>query len=613
MAFATVEVASGRTDFMALPMLREAPPRFDALQELGEAIDQLLMPVAHMSGPPLNGRDAHYLICQAPLGSPLSTDLSPWTEGAIINQVLRPIAAVLDSLQQRRLTHRAIRPDNVFLGAPGRAVTLGAAWAAPSAMHQPDVFEPPYSAMCHPAARGAGTIADDVYALGVLLITLALGRMPMAGLDRLAVIRRKLELGSFAALVGDERLPPSIADLARNMLAEDPEHRPPPSLLLDPVSARGRRVAARPPRRAQRPLQIGRLAIWDARSLAHAIASEPELAAQAIRTGEVMQWLRRSLGDATLAVRIEELLRHSAGESRLEERRADAGTMMRAAVLIDPLAPLCWRGTALWPDGIPSALAAGVADDPSLLEKLEEIVSTEMSASWAILRSERLDLAMVRIEARRQRGLLQIRGPGGGLPRLIYTVNPLLPCASPMMRDRWVARLADLLPALEAGLGGTPAEAGEPLDNHIIAFIAARAERRLDTEVNGLNGHLETADRLLAQMRLLAQVQTRYWPQPLPRICAWFAATAAPLVSLWHNRPRREEVAASIASLAAAGFLTPILALIEDPSRRTADLQGARAAAEELRLIDTELASLTEGAAHRADQAARIGQEAAAG
>ena len=91
----------------------------------------------------------------------------------------------------------------------------------------------------------------------MLLLCLALGRAPLAQLDDVAILRRKLELGTYAALAGDERLPPIIGDLVRGMLAEDPEHRPTPTLLRDPASARGRRVAARPPRRAQRPDRAG--------------------------------------------------------------------------------------------------------------------------------------------------------------------------------------------------------------------------------------------------------------------------------------------------------------------------------------------------------------------
>ena len=165
-------------------------------------------------------------------------------------------------------------------------------------MAQPALFEPPYSAMCLPAGRGDGSIADDVYALGVLLLCLALGRAPLAQLDDAAILRRKLELGTYAALAGDERLPPIIGDLVRGMLAEDPEHRPTPTLLLDPASARGRRVAARPPRRAQRPIIMAGSEVWDARSLAYALGDEPEQGLNALRSGAVEQWLRRGLGDA---------------------------------------------------------------------------------------------------------------------------------------------------------------------------------------------------------------------------------------------------------------------------------------------------------------------------
>ena len=57
------------------------------------------------------------------------------------------MAQALDQLQTLGLTHRAIRPDNLFVAAGGKAVVLGPGWGAPPAMHQPALFEPPYSAL----------------------------------------------------------------------------------------------------------------------------------------------------------------------------------------------------------------------------------------------------------------------------------------------------------------------------------------------------------------------------------------------------------------------------------------------------------------------------------
>ena len=123
--------------------------------------------------------------------------LHAWPEAELMANVLRPAAHVLEQLQARGVTHRGIRLDNVFQSHRGEPVVLGSAWAAPPAMAQPALFEPPYSAMCLRAGAGDGSIADDVYALGVLLLCLALGRAPLAQLDEASVVRRKLEQGSF--------------------------------------------------------------------------------------------------------------------------------------------------------------------------------------------------------------------------------------------------------------------------------------------------------------------------------------------------------------------------------------------------------------------------------
>ncbi len=372
-AFVAIERHGSEDGLMAVQARPTAPARADVLGTLiGNSIEGVLTPIAHGLSHGAGGIAAWFVVCRAPPGPPLLGPASaqpaanprPWTEAELLECVLRPAAHTLERLLQRRVTHRAIRPDNLFRPGPGEPVVLGCAWAAPPASMQPALYEPPYSAMCAPAARGEGSIADDVYALGVTLLVLALGRVPLAGVDDAAIIRRKLEVGSFAALAADERLPSIIGDLVRGMLAEDPEHRPPPSLLTDAAAARARRVAARPPRRGQRPLGIGQQTAWNARTLGYALACDPEQAVRHLRSGGVDRWVRRDLGDSALATRLEDALRVRAAGSSAEDQRADAFLALRAIAALDPLAPLCWRGLALWPDGLGAALAAGADRSP---------------------------------------------------------------------------------------------------------------------------------------------------------------------------------------------------------------------------------------------------------
>ena len=132
--------ADGRC--VALAVSRDASPRARPLRVLNELVDNLMVPLGHGVAPLPAGKGVGYfVICTPPPGPPVSAALNPWSEKVLIDLVLRPAARVLEHLHGLNLTHRAIRPNNVFQSAPNQPVTLGAAWAAPPAMHQPTVFE----------------------------------------------------------------------------------------------------------------------------------------------------------------------------------------------------------------------------------------------------------------------------------------------------------------------------------------------------------------------------------------------------------------------------------------------------------------------------------------
>jgi len=617
-AFAVTDRLAGRSGLMAVQSAPGAPPRAMALNALaGWAPDGLLAPLAQGPGTGARGEAAWFVVSPAPPGPSLAAALRPWGESELLELVLRPAAAALAALDTRRITHRAIRIDNIFRAGAGAPVVLGAAWSAPPAQHQPTLFEPPYSAMCLPSGRGEGTIADDVYALGVTLVALALGRLPLEGLDPVAILRRKLALGSFAALVGEERLPSSIGELVRGMLAEDPEHRPPPMLLADPVAARARRVAARPPRRAQRPLELSGERIWDVRTLAHAVATEPDEGERLLRSGTVDRWLRRSLGDPVTAARLDEATRVHGTDGILDSTCTDGLTALCAVAVLDPLAPLCWRGVALWPDGLGPALASATAMGGEagdlLAERLTCLVTSEAAGSWAVMRPDRSDPAALRLTARQWRAMVHLRGWSGGLSRLRYALNPLLACSSPILAGRTVARLQDLLAALEAAAARPELRRGQPVDREIAAFVAARNDQRFEGELVGMADAASSEQAGLMQLRMLASLQRRVDTRAFPGLAGWLAEQSAPTLASWRNRPRREALENALGEIARTGQLTPMVALLDNVAARTADARGFRAASEAVQRIDAELAALAGGAATRAEAARRIGHEAALG
>jgi eukaryotic-like serine/threonine-protein kinase len=336
------------------------------------------------------------------------------------------------------------------------------------------------------------------------------------------------------------------------------------------------------------------------------MASHPAEGLQALRDGTADRWLRRGIGDAGTATRIEERVRGSSADAGVQNPLADASLLMQAVSVLDPLAPLCWRGIAVWPDGLGPALAA-VREGPSeIADRIEEIVDVEAARIWASARPERCDVTMLRVEARQQRATLKMRG--GGRPRLLYALNLLQPCTSPLLDGRCVARMQDLLPALEAAAARLDHAGTPPLDPHLAAFIAVRSEEPAGPELFGPG-----PGAVAAQLRLLTKLQARFHPHPLPGVAAWLAAGAGVLVSTWRNKNRRDDLEERLRVLAGAGQLGPMLAMIDDPGAHARDAQGAAQAAQMLARADAELHRLATGAAERVELARRLGQEIAAG
>ena len=607
-AYAAYGERATDTGLMAVSVARGWPARARVLTALtGAAVPNLITPVAHGAAQLPSGEGGYFIICPAPQGASLQATLRAWNETELLQNLLRPAAAILADLQQRNLTHRSLRPENLFQLAQRGPVSLGQAWAAPPACHQPDWLEPPYSASCLPCGRGNGSIADDVYALGAVMVMFALGAHPLPGVEPAEILRRKLELGSFAALAEHHRLPSMILDLARGMLADDPEHRPSPVMLTDPQAARARRIAARPPRRSPRPLELGGYSASTARTLAYALNREPEQTVSMLRSGVIDRWLRRGLGDSQTAGTIDDAVTLRASELALGDGRADAQLIARTVAILDPSAPLTWRSVSLWPDGLGPALDHALHHDQAKVDAICEIAFRQIFRMWGECRPM-VDGALARLDAKDIAAWAQASQGDSGALRLNYLLNPLAPCESPSVARRWVTRLLELLPALELGVGEAGRSDRTLVDAHLAAFIIARRDERLDVDISQLSSVLSPTD-LMSQLRLLARLQHKLHRGNLPGLSKWAVAAAKPLLDVFSSRSRRERIAASLEEMAAAGQLPAIVALVDNPAELAADERGLLATQARVAAIDASLNALATSRLVRPRWVKRVAQD----
>jgi hypothetical protein len=518
------------------------------------------------------------IVLPRPLGGRLAAGdeatIERWSEDAVRTRLLRPILPGLKAIALDGVAHRGVRSSNLYCrDAGGGELVLGECVAQPPGFAQPAVFETIEGAMAQPTGRGPGTSADDLYALGVVILHLLGGVPPSQGRSAEALIEEKLRRGSFATLATEARLSLAMGDLVRGLLADDPALRwgfEEIGRWLD-----GDRVPLRfatPAAMASRPFEIGGESVGTPRTLAPALGRHRDEAVQSLRTGGVDAWLRRSLRDPILADRVAKAVADS--ESRTVHR--DERLIARAGLALFPEAPLHYRGNSLAYDGLGSALAAALLQgrDPGVFA---DILQSNLLTFWAGLRGGLPPaLAIWSPQYEQARHSLQDIAMGAGIERVAYDLDPFMPCLSPFVAERRVRSVPGLLTALDAAASRGRIE-GLPIDRHVAAFAVSRSGKIDAASLPGLTA-ADPGTRALAVTALFATLQTAHGPPTLPALARQLHQGLAPVVASVRHQRSRERLISQLEAAVRDGDIARLLKIAADPEYRRVDGERFREA-----------------------------------
>jgi hypothetical protein len=536
------------------------------------------------------------LIYESPAGerliSSLQSQSGPMSEKKVIKEMLAPVTETLSGLAKEGITHRAIRPTNMYLGVEdedGERVVLGECASVPPAFDQPPAFEPIESLMADPSGRGPGQPADDIYALGVSILALATGKDPAAGRSATQLLAEKMMRGSYHTLVGAHRVPDSLRDVLRGLLEDRTDARWGIEDLQNWLENRETMPARlSDEHKPERGFSFGGLSFHNPRALATAMAGDWDNAALKDGGHEILKWARQSLGDDDIAGRV--LTAMELGKRDLSGD--DAGVVVaRLCMALDNRAPLRYKHVSAHVDGLGAVLAARISDQ-NFLADLGEIFKHELPGCYVrmVHGTQGNGPGMARLLSRFGY-FVKDGGYGGGIERCLYELNPSQYCRSPLIAQTKVMQIGDMLPALEMAAGRSPK--GPPIDRHIAAFIAAHVEHNVDSFLKGLNDKDSGDEVAMGMLGLLATVAIQTGAGPFPNLARWIGAHVSPVVESYHHRVWRAKAQAELPGVIESGDIVTIYKFLADGEARQQDRDGYAAAMSRCERIDKEIQFLT--------------------
>ncbi len=593
------------------------PPRTDVMAVLKDDFITGLMPLVEwgtLFWPPL-GRVCMAIVFERPLGGKVVTAIA---EGETsLNQYdiqarfIEPASAAISELSSRSVQHRAIRPGNLFfMDQECTEIVLGECVSAPAGMDQPLAFETIEKAMSDPGGRGEGDISEDIFALGVTVVHLLLGKDPIAGMSDAQHFTARVEHGTYAALCGKARIPMPLIEPLRGMLSDNSQERwgaEQLSLWIDgkrqtPMQKGLSPIAKEPFRFTGKPYLSPRMLAW-------AFSKNIPEAVKIIRNAELEKWVRRCLGDSDLGDTLAAAAISSKALSKTPQGDDDF-LVARIGLILDPKGPLRYKGVSLMPEGYGTFLAVEYLRQGNV-QVAAEIIRKDIYALWFVVQSEHdpvvfsLDKTFTQLH-----GFLKINDYGYGIERCLYELNPSLPCRSPLVAEAYVETIEELLPALDEAANTVDTKLS-PMDRHIAAFIVSRFSDDVDPHLRALSSEKKETS-LIGMLSLLAFLQWKLRTPSLLGLSSWVGGLLGPAINTYHNISTRKEIEREIPHLVRQGSLPELFDLIDNTEKRKQDADGFAVARAEFAVAEAEVQEIENSDLTRSTTAERMGQQTAA-
>ena len=567
LAYKVTDRISPKRELFALVCSTDTSPRLSLIPYL-KSIDNshIMKLVEHgvVVCPPNNNQQMA-LIYQLPTGPRFSgfgniPDLRKSPEK--FKQIFFSLVSALECLKSYNITHRAIRLDNMyFKDETYSEIILGDCLASFPGFHQPPAYETIENLMSDKEGRGDGNSGQDLYAVGVAVLSLLYRKELLKDLSAPEVLRLKLKKTSYSLLAGEDKMPNPYVNLFKGILHDKPEERWGQAQIYNFLEGKPNSFNMGGSTEApKKSLTIAGEKFHTIEAVAMAMQNSPQEAIELINNGKLLEWIRSGIEDEKLYTKLEKFFKQGIADTLPQI------VICKTCILLNPHAPIRYDGVSAFPDGLAKAVFYA-QKKRSNIKPYIDIFSNDLIKTWYMEQTNArspLNAAEFKIYINRQ-------DYGYGIERIIYDIDDDLPCISPLFGEEFVISVPQILKALD----GTYAEkvvTTPPFDKNIIAYLRCKLGKKIDNILTEINSSKVTT-QISGILHLYSYIQKKLGPSQLPNLAQWLINYALPLIKSYHNVKYQKYLEHEIVRQAKEGIIMNIYSLLENEEAHNNDLR----------------------------------------
>ncbi|NBX03585.1 MAG: hypothetical protein EBR02_05945 [Alphaproteobacteria bacterium] len=596
MAYAAEDTKEKSAPLFALVCSKTTPQRIAVLEKLKNVRHPNLLALVAF-GPvefSTSKEEQFIIIYERPAGQRLSKLLAAQTQTVndyfIRERILTPLSAALQQLSDIGVAHGSINPDTIYFGTQP---ILGDFASEPCGLSQPFYFEPIERMQAAAHAKGEGSGNQDFYALAVLTIYIMFGPEHFAPFTPENMPRLILRDGALPMVTRNRDYPEVFYEFFRGMLGQQGEDRWNNKSLKPWLEGKRFNMLSMPAiTESNKTFDVGKYPIHSKRELAHMLHTHWDDIIEPLQNGQLAHWVALYLRSKELSDNLIKVARTlesppaKQGESQVHELLA------RTILQFDPHGPIRFKQLSMHVDGIGPLCAYFIEKNmQSDLQTLSRFISFSMVDFWTEAQRQYESTKMrgreyvmpnnirnVITQLDRLRQSIRNTGLGFGVERMLYDLNPNMPCLSPMV-SRWhITTVAELLRRLDQ-IAPTLSANDDPIDRHIAAFICSKLTINQEIRLHGLeHSPILASNRSLIALHLLAKAQSKAGNIKLPGLTHWLTLRILPAMDIMRSKSMRNRIKNAMTKEAHSGHLDQMADTLTSTDYITPDLQGFQSA-----------------------------------